>query len=172
MKKSMIIALMAAVAAPTMMPAAAQAQPRHELRHDRQEIRREQRDVEHARRYGTREDVRRERHDVREARRDYRHDRAEHAREWRHDDWRRYREQDRNRFARGHWNAPFRYHRYTPGVRIDRGYYGARYVIHDPWRYRLPRVSARYVWVRHYDDVLLIDRRRGRVVRVMRGFFW
>jgi len=26
--------------------------------------------------------------------------------------------------------------------------------------------------VRHYDDVLLIDTRSGRVVRVYRDFFW
>ena len=27
-------------------------------------------------------------------------------------------------------------------------------------------------WVRHYDDVLLIDTRRGIVIRVLNNFYW
>jgi Ni/Co efflux regulator RcnB len=57
-------------------------------------------------------------------------------------------------------------------VRIAPSYWGSRYVIGDPWRYRLPSAGRYQRWVRHYDDVLLIDTRRG--VRGARdpGFYW
>ena len=47
-----------------------------------------------------------------------------------------------------------------------------RYYINDPWRYRLPPVGCSQRWVRHYDDMLLVDTRRGVVVRVIRNFYW
>lgn len=155
MRKVLLIAIMAATVLPTM----ATAQTR-ELARDRREIREEQRELRRARHYGDRHDVREERRDLRDARREYR------------EDWREYRRKHRHLYARGDWRSHHRYHAFRPGARIERGYYGQRHVIADPWRYRLPRVRAHMRWVRHYDDVLLVNMRTGRLVEVHRDFFW
>jgi Ni/Co efflux regulator RcnB len=57
-------------------------------------------------------------------------------------------------------------------VRIAPTYYGQRYWISDPWRYRLPAAGRYQRWIRHYNDVVLIDYRRGIVIDVIRGFYW
>jgi Ni/Co efflux regulator RcnB len=64
------------------------------------------------------------------------------------------------------------YSRISVGFSLGSGYYGSRYWINDPWRYRLPAAYGSYRWVRYYDDVLLVDLRNGRVVDVIRDFFW
>jgi Ni/Co efflux regulator RcnB len=51
-------------------------------------------------------------------------------------------------------------------------FFGNRYWINDPWRYRLPEVYGPYRWVRYYDDVLLVDEYSGEVVDVIHNFFW
>ena len=51
-------------------------------------------------------------------------------------------------------------------------FYGQRYWIADPYRYRLPRLNGPQRWVRYGNDVLLIDIRSGRVLSVYDGFFW
>ena len=166
MRHLITAALLAAVA----FPAAASAQSGGELRRDRQDIREERRELRDARRYGDRRDVREERRDVRDARREYREDLRDYRRSGR-DDWRGYRQRNRAVYARGNWHAPFRYNNFRPGVRIGAPYYQQRFVIADPYRYRLPRPVGYQRWVRHYDDVLLIDTRRGYVVDVLRGFY-
>ena len=168
MKKIITAALLAAVA----MPAAASAQSNGELRRDRQDIRKEQRELNRAYRSGDRRDIREERRDVREAHREYREDLQDRNRRWGNNDWRDYRGRNRTVYARGNWRAPFGYTRFRAGVRIAPSYWGSRYAISDPWRYRLPPVGRYQRWVRHYDDVLLIDTRRGTVVRVIPGFYW
>jgi Ni/Co efflux regulator RcnB len=155
MRKVMFVALMAA----TVLPGVAAAQTR-ELARDRHDIREERRELRHAQRYGDREDIREERRDLREAKREYRQD------------WREYRKHNRKLYSRGEWRSPYRYHAFRPGAHIGRGYYGPRYVIADPWRYRLPPARGHMRWVRHYDDVLLVNMRTGRVVDVIRNFFW
>ena len=155
MKKLLLSALLAA----TVFPGASFAQSANELRRDRQDIRQEKRDVQQAKRYGTRNDVRDERKDVREARQEYR------------EDWRDYRAKHRSAFSRGDWKAPFRYNRFSAGASIRPAYYGSRYYVANPARYRLPPVGANQRWVRHYDDVLLVNIRTGRVVRVYNHFF-
>lgn len=173
MKKIITAALLAAVAMPAVaLPTAASAQSRGELRRDRQDIREEQRELNRAYRNGDRRDIREERRDVREAQREYREDLRDRNRRWGDNDWRDYRARNRGVYARGHWNAPFRYQRFRPGVRIAPNYWGQRYWISDPWRYRLPPAGRYQRWVRHYNDVLLIDTRRGFVVRVIPGFYW
>ena len=167
MRKLIIIALMTA----TAVPSAAMAQSRGELRRDRQDIREEQRELNQAVRRGDRRDIREERRDVREARREYRDDRQDRNRNWGRDDWRGYRDQNRGIYARGNWRAPWRYQTFRPGARIGAGYYGQRYWIADPWRYRLPQAGRNQRWVRNYDDVLLIDTRRGIVIDVIRSFY-
>lgn len=87
-------------------------------------------------------------------------------------EWRDWRSGHRDIFARGGWRAPFGYQAFRPGLPIAPGFWGPRYFLNDPWRYHLPRVGRGLRWVRHYDDVLLVDVRRGFVVDVYRGFFW
>jgi Ni/Co efflux regulator RcnB len=156
--------ILAALAAATTLsgvalPAAANAQSRYDQRVERPGDR-------HVERRGEwrRDEARRlDRRDDRRYARDHR---------WGRNDWRDYRTQNRRLYARGGWQAPFRYSTFRVGGRIAPSYYGTRYVIADPWRYRLPPVRPGQHWVRHYDDVLLVDQRRGRVVDVIRGFYW
>ncbi len=149
--------ILTALVAATAMPVAAEAQSRGDMRRDHREIRDDRRDM------------RQDRRDYREDRRDYRNDRN---RRWGNDDWRGWRNSNRGIYARGDWRAPFRYQTFRPGVRIAPSYYGSRYWIADPWRYRLPPVGYGQRWVRHYDDLLLVDVRRGFVIRVINNFYW
>lgn len=169
MRKLIILGLMAATVLPAAAPA--NAQSRAEIRRDRQELREERRELRQAQRFGDRRDVREERRDVRDARRELRED-IRDRREWRRDDWRGYRDHNRALYARGHWRSPYRYTTFRPGLSISAGYYAPRYVIADPYRYRLPPTRSYQRWVRHYDDLLLVDVRRGRVVDVVRNFYW
>ncbi len=150
--------LIAAVIATTLTPMAAQAQTR-ELNRDRQEIRQEKRDVQDARRYGDRQDVREERRDVREARQEYK------------EDWREYRQKNRRAFQASRFNAPFRYRTFNTGVSIGASYYAPRYRVNNYANYRLPHPGRYQTYVRHYNDVLLVNIRTGRVIRAYRGFY-
>ena len=58
------------------------------------------------------------------------------------------------------------------GFYLDSLFFSSRYIIHDPWRYRLPAVYGDYQWVRYYNDVLLVDCYTGEVVDVIHDFFW
>ena len=167
-RKTIITALMAAVA----VPGVAAAQSYGELRRDRQDIREQQRDLRDAYRYGDRHDVRDARGDLRDARREYREDVRDARQNWNRNDWQRYRAQNRALYARGAWRAPFRYQQFRPGVRIAPVYASQRFWIADPWRYRLPRAAPSARWIRHYDDAVLIDYRRGVVLDVIRNFYW
>ena len=164
MRKLIILGLMAASVLPAAAPASAQS--RAEIRRDRQELRQERRDVRQARRYGDVRDVRRERRDVIGARRELREDRADRR------NWRAYRNGNRALYRRGNWRSPYAYRSFRPGFSIGIGYYSPRYYIADPWRYRLPAAHGALRWVRHYDDALLVDVRRGIVVDVIRNFYW
>ena len=170
MRKLILSALMAV----TVIPGIASAQSYGELRRDRQDIREERRDVREAQRRGDWRRVEGERRDLRDARREYREDLrdARRDRPWGRNDWQSYRTQNRALYARGNWRAPFRYNTFRPGVRIAPNYYGQRYWINDPWRYRLPPARANARWVRHYNDVILVDYRRGIVLDVIRNFYW
>ena len=131
MRKFIATALLAA----TLVPVAASAQSNEDLRRDRQDIRRDQRDL-------------------RDARHEYREDVRDRERAWGHDDWRGWRDRNPNWYARGRWEAPFRYTAFRPGLRIGAPYYGPRYIIADPWRYHLRRPAYGQQWIRHYDDVI------------------
>lgn len=149
----------AAAVAATLSPVVAQAQTR-ELNRDRREVREEQRELQDARRYGDRRDVREERRDVREARQEYR------------EDWREYKQRNRNAFRGNRFNAPFRYRSFNSGVSIGTSYYAPRYRVNNYSSYRLPQPGRYQTYVRHYNDVLLVNTRTGRVVRAYRGFYW
>lgn len=142
MRKLILTALVAA----TLVPAAAEAQWRGDQNRDRREAR-----------------------DDRGDRRDHRDDRS---RRWGDNDWRDYRGVDREVYSRGNWHAPFGYYAFRPGIQIAPRYYGSPYWINDPWRFRLPPAGYGQRWVRHYNDVLLIDIRHGIVLRVLNNFYW
>lgn len=160
MKKRFLITV-AAVAA-TLSTMAAQAQTR-ELQRDRQEVREQKRDLQEAKRYGDRQDVREQRRDVREAKQELREDRR---------DWRSYKQQNRNAFRGSRFNAPFRYRTFNSGVSIGANYYAPRYRVSNYQNYRLPQPGRYQTYVRHYNDVLLVNTRTGRVVQAYRGFYW
>jgi len=164
MRKLIMLGLMAA----TMLPAAAPvaAQSRAEIRRDRQEVREERRELRDARRFGTRRDVREERRELRSARRELREDRRDRRAYLAH------RNANRRLYSRGYWRAPFAYRTFRPGLHIGASYYAPRYYVADPYRYRLPYARPGLRWIRHYDDVLLVDVRRGIVVDVIRNFYW
>lgn len=171
MRKLIIGILMAA----TVMPAAAMAQSPGELRRDRQDVRQEQRELNRSIRRGDHpREVREQARDVRDARREYREDLRDRDRDraWGRNDWRNHRQGNRGLYSRGNWRAPFHYQQFRAGVRIRPAYYNQRYWIADPWRYRLPRPGYNQRWVRNYDDLMLVDIRRGIVIDVIRGFYW
>ena len=168
MRRLFISALLAA----TVLPGAVQAQSYREVQNDRREVRQDAREVARDRARGDYREAREDRQELREDRREVREDRADRNRRWGRDDWRRNRTSNRGLYARGNWRAPFRYNAFRPGARIGAGYYGSRYVIADPWRYHLPAARPYTRWVRHYNDVLLVDYRRGVVVDVLRGFYY
>jgi Ni/Co efflux regulator RcnB len=173
MRKFVMTALVAAMAMPAIaVPNVASAQSQWEVNRSRQDLRREQRELRQAQRFGDRRDIRNERRDVRDARQELREDRRDRNRAWGRNDWRDYRNANRGLYSRGNWNAPFRYNQFRAGGRIAPNFYGQRYWINDPWRYRLPPVRGNQRWVRHYNDVILVDYRRGRVIDVIRGFYW
>ena len=89
-------------------------------------------------------------------------------------DWRSYRNQNRFVFRLGTYRDPFGYG-YRPlsiGYTMYSGYYQSNYWLDDPYEYRLPPVYGPYRWVRYYDDAVLVDIYSGRVVEVIRNFFW
>ena len=96
---------------------------------------------------------------------------------WRHNDrydWRRWRDRHRSSFHIGVYYDPFgwNYRPYQIGWRLWPSYYRSRYWINDPWQYRLPYAPPGYVWVRYWDDAILVDRWSGEVVDVIHNFFW
>lgn len=155
--------LTATLIAAMLVPATGATAQTREIRRERQDVREAQRDVREARRYGDRDDVRDARRDVRDERRDVRQ-----ARE----DWREYRQRNRELYRGSRFNAPFRYQRFGNGAAIDARYYGDRYTVGNYARYRLPAPGRYQRYVRHYNDVLLVNTRTGRVVRVYNGFYW
>lgn len=152
MRRLIAAGLMAA----TLMPGVAMAQ-NGELHRDRQEIREQQQDLRDAHR-----DVREQRHDVREARQDYR------------GDWRDYRRTNGDAFRGPAYVGPrgWRYRPVAEGYRLQPGFYGERYWIADPYRYRLPAAVGPTRWVRYGNDVLLVNVRSGRVMTVYNSFFF
>jgi Ni/Co efflux regulator RcnB len=97
-------------------------------------------------------------------------------RSWRNDnryDWRRYRDHHRSRFHLGLYIDPFGwgYEPFSIGWRLWPSYYGNQYWI-DPGMYELPYPPPGTVWVRYWNDALLVDTYTGTVIDVIPGFFW
>ena len=158
MRTPIILGLMAAVAVPSI----AQAQSWGEARDSQRQVREERRELREAQRYGDRRDVREERRELREARREARQD------------WRDYRRSHREVYRRPAYVGPrgYVYRPVTVGYRFAPTYYSSRYVIADPYRYRLPAAGRGMRWIRYGNDVVLVNMRTGRVVEVHNRFFW
>jgi len=150
----------AAMIAAMLVPATAATAQNRELRRDRQEIRQQERQLEHARHYGDRDDVRDQRDDVRDARREYRQD------------WQEYRRDHRQLYRGGRFDAPFRYRSFGVGSHLDHRYWSPRYRVNNVSNWRLPVAARNQTYVRHYNDLLLVNSRNGVVVRVYRNFYW
>lgn len=92
----------------------------------------------------------------------------------RHYDWHRWRDRHRSTFRIGIYYDPFgwRYRPYQIGWRLWPSYYSRNYWITDPWQYRLPYPPPGTMWVRYWDDALLVDMYTGEVIDVIRDFFW
>ena len=146
--------LTAGLIAAMMVPAAAQAQTR-EIRKDRQELREEQRDLRNAQRRGDRGDIREARRDVRDARQDLR----ESQRDWRRD----------TRYQ--NYRAPFRYQQFRVGSTLRSNYYAPAYRPAWDSRWGVPRAGRNLTYVRHYNDLLLVNMRSGKVIRIYRNHF-
>lgn len=144
MRNLIIFGLMAAA-----IPAAGSAQQTQETRRDRQDVRQE-----------VRQDRRDDRQDMRQDRREVRQDRRELQRDRR----------DMRRDRRQAYVAPYggwNYRQVTTGYRLRPGFYGDRYVVNDYGRYNLGRPAMNQRWVRYGNDLLLINARNGRVLRVL-----
>jgi Ni/Co efflux regulator RcnB len=166
--KKQILALIGAAA--VLLPVAAQARTSHyEIRHDNREIREERRDLYQARRHGSRADIREARSEYRDARHELREDLYDrrHYNNRRHHDSRRY-----HGYRGSHFQAPFRYNHFNTGFRISPVYYSSGYHMNNYGYYRLPAPHYGYRYVRHYDDLLLVNVRNGYVARVYRGFYY
>ena len=159
MRKFLISALIAATVVPTV---GASAQSYGEARRSQERVREERRELREAQRYGDRRDIREERAELRDARREAR------------EDWRDYRRNNRRVYTLPRYYAPrgLAYRPVRSGVVLNRGFYGNRYLIADPYRYRLPRAVGAQRWVRYGNDVLLVNTRNGRVQQVIPNFFY
>lgn len=98
---------------------------------------------------------------------------------WRNDrryDWQGYRSANRRAYSLPRYYAPsgfgYNYRRFGVGLRIGAPFYSQRYLISDPWAYRLPPAYGPYRWVRYFNDVLLIDTYTGVVQDALYGFFY
>jgi Ni/Co efflux regulator RcnB len=151
--------LITALIAATLIPVAAQAQSR-ELQRDRQDIREERRDVNRAIRSGKPGVIRDEHEDLREARQEYR------------EDWQDHRRRNHAAYRAPKFSAPFRYRGYNPGIRVSVGQYHPRYHLNNYSNFRLPAPGYNMRYVRHYNDLLLVNVRSGYVVRAYRNFYW
>ena len=154
--------LIAALAASALVPSVATAQSAREVYQSRREVTQDRREM---RRDIARGDWR----EAREDRRELRDDRRELR-----EDWQDYRRAHRNEFRRDAHVAPrgLRYRTVGVGTQLNAGFYGRNYWLNDYSRYRLPRLGASQQYVRYGNDVLVVNVRSGRVLRVYRDFFW
>lgn len=176
LSKALIGTLMLATTLP-VATAPALAQSRGELNRSERQLNREQRELQRerqqlqdARRFGNQRDVREQRRDVQEQRRNVRDARRDYREDLR--DYRDYRNTNRQAFRGPAFRSDFRYQQFRPGVRIGPNFYAQRYVVNNYRNYRLPNPGPRQAWVRHYNDMLLVNTRSGTVMRVIPNFYW
>ena len=154
--------LIAAMAASILIPSAASAQSREEVRRGQAEVQRDRADARQAERQGDWQKAQRARQEAREDQREV------------NSDWREYRAKHRSTFQRGNYQAPRgqRYRAVRAGHTFQPAFYNSRYWVSNYRAYRLPNPGYGHRWIRYGNDVLLINARSGRVLRVISGFFW
>ena len=106
----------------------------------------------------SRQEIRRDRQELREDRRELRQDRRELRRD-----------------RRVAYVAPYSGWRYRPvtvGYQLRPGFFGTRYVVNDYGRWNLNRPAANQRWVRYGNDLLLVNTRNGRVLRVIANRYY
>ncbi|HEX5237945.1 MAG TPA: RcnB family protein [Sphingomicrobium sp.] len=107
---------------------------------------------------------------------DGRHHQVNWNTDWRNDrryDWRDRRRHHRSLFHFGIFIDPFGwdYQPFSIGYRMWPEYYGNQYWI-DPGIYGLPYPPPGAVWIRYWNDAILVDTYSGTVIDVIPGFFW
>lgn len=154
--------LIAALAATALVPSMASAQSAREVRQDQRELNRDRREVRRDVARGDFNEARRDRQELREDRRETR------------EDWQDYRRTHRGAFHRPMYAAPrgMRYRPVSVGAQLSAAFFGRNYWVSDYSNYRLPRPGVSQQYVRYGNDVLLVNIRTGRVIRVYNGFFW
>lgn len=95
---------------------------------------------------------------------------------WRNDhryDWRDRRRHHRSLFHLSLFVDPFGwdYQPYSIGYRMWPAYYGNQYWI-DPSLYGLPYPPPGCVWIRYWNDAILVDTYSGTTLDVIPNFFW
>jgi Ni/Co efflux regulator RcnB len=95
---------------------------------------------------------------------------------WRNDrryDWRDRRRHHRSLFHLGIFIDPFGwdYQPFSIGYRMWPAYYGNQYWI-DPSLYGLPYPPPGCVWIRYWNDAILVDMYSGTTLDVIPNFFW
>jgi Ni/Co efflux regulator RcnB len=95
---------------------------------------------------------------------------------WRNDgryDWRDRRRHHRSLFHLGLYFDPFGwgYQPFSIGYRMWPAYYGNQFWI-DPGLYGLPYPPPGAVWIRYFNDAMLIDTYSGTILDVIPAFFW
>ena len=135
---------MAAVA----LPAISHAQTR-EIRKDERKVEEQRQDLRDAIDSGDRKDIKKEAKDVRKAQTELREDRQHH---------------DRTAYIApyGGWS----YAAVAPGVKLRSRFYGDRYAIADPAMYQLQPAARNQRWIRYGNDLVLVNKRNGRVIEV------
>jgi Ni/Co efflux regulator RcnB len=141
--------LTAGIIAALMVPAVASAQPHGNNNHDRARAEAVKQDQRHPLLRGNDRD---QRPVVQQNSRNNRND-------WRQDQ--RYR----------NFRAPFSYQRFQNGSTLRKSYYSSQY--RPAWdnRWGVPRAKKNETYVRHYNDLLLVNDKNGKVVRVYRDMF-
>lgn len=149
--------LVAGIMAAMLVPAVAQAQPNH---NDRQRYEQNRGNPVIQKRE---QELRKQREQELKKKQNFRtaqqRDVRNHQNDWRRDT--RY----------NNFRAPFRYQRFQAGATLRPNYYARNYRQNWDSRWGLPRAKKNQAYVRHYDDLLLVNERNGKVVRVYRDLF-
>lgn len=69
------------------------------------------------------------------------------------------------------WRAPFAYQSFRAGSTLRSSYYAPGYRLNYDSRWGVPRAGKNMTYVRHYNDLLLVNVRSGKVVQVYRNHF-
>jgi len=107
---------------------------------------------------------------------DSRHRDVRWSTNWRNDhryDWRDRRRHHHSLFHLGLFIDPFGwdYQPFSIGYRLWPAYYGNQYWI-DPSLYGLPYPPPGCVWIRYWNDAILVDTYSGTTLDVIPNFFW